>query len=102
MKPIRPLKLNLLSCGYGLLLAAATMLLFRPAQTAALLHISPDAAPQWFFLLAAAAAAIYYFLMKGLSGRRPKGLKATIWYAVSLTLWFPYWAVFVALAFIFL
>jgi hypothetical protein len=98
MKPIKPLKLNLLSCGYGLLLAAATMLLIRPAQTAALLHISTDATPRWFFLLAALAAVIYYYFMKSMSGQRPKGWKATTRFAVGLTLWFPYWVVFVIIA----
>lgn len=98
MKPFGPLKLNLLSCGYGLLLAAATILLIRPVQTAALLRISPDTAPRWFFLLAAAAAVIYYYFMKGMSGHRPEGWKATIRFAASLTLWLPYWVVFVALA----
>lgn len=99
MKQIKPLKLNLLSCIYGLLLAAATMLLIQPEQTAALLHISPGSAPRWFFLLAVLAAVIYFYFMKSMSGRRPKGWKETIWFAVSLTLWLPYWAVFVAFAF---
>lgn len=98
MKPFGPLKLNLLSCGYGLLLAATTVLLIRPVQTAALLHISPAAAPRWFFLLAAAAAVIYYYFMKGMSEHRPEGWKAMIRFTISLTLWLPYWIVFVALA----
>ncbi|MCQ2011105.1 MAG: hypothetical protein ABF629_05090 [Sporolactobacillus sp.] len=94
------LKLNLFSCLYGFLLFALTMMLFRPYQVAAIVHVTPEEISGGFFWVAILAAVIYMMFMNRFARQRPKNWKEALGIALYAVLWFPYWLLFVFIAFL--
>jgi hypothetical protein len=94
------LKLNLFSCFYGFLLFVLTLMIFQPHRVAALLHLTTEDISKGFFWVAIVAAAIYMMFMNLFAQQRPRDWKAALGIALYAVLWFPYWLLFVFIAYL--
>jgi hypothetical protein len=94
------LKLNLFSCFYGFLLFVLTLMIFQPNRVATLLHLSTEAISKGFFWVAILAAAVYMMFMNHFAQQRPRDWKAALGIALYAVLWFPYWLLFVLIAYL--
>lgn len=93
------LKLNLFSCLYGFLLFVLTFMIFQPYRVATILNISVDTVSKGFFFVAILAAVIYMSFMSRFARQRPTDWKAALAIALYAVLWFPYWLLFVLIAY---
>jgi hypothetical protein len=74
-------------------------MIFQPYRAAAILNISVDAVSKGFFFVAILAAVIYMSFMSHFAKQRPQNWKAAVAVALYAVLWFPYWLLFVLIAF---
>ncbi|RYL92420.1 hypothetical protein [Sporolactobacillus sp. THM19-2] len=95
-------KIHLFSMLYGFLLFVLTFMIFRPDLAAELLHISTDAVSRGYLWVAILAAVVYMLFMNRVSRGRPRDWKAGLIVAIQAMLWFPYWLLFVLIAWLIL
>ncbi|RYL93476.1 hypothetical protein EWI07_07710 [Sporolactobacillus sp. THM7-4] len=94
------LKFNLFGCLYGFLLFTFTFMIFRPVQAAAVMHISVQAISNVFIVAAVLSAVIYMYFMFSMARNQPRDWRSTLIFSLYSTLWFPYWLLFVFIAFL--
>ncbi|MDD9149824.1 hypothetical protein OYT88_14815 [Sporolactobacillus sp. CQH2019] len=96
------LKLNLFSCLYGFLLFVMTFMIFQPYRAAILLRVPVEWISKGFFWAAILSVVLYMGFMPRLAEQKPHDWKAALAVSLYAVLWFPYWLLFVLVAFLLL